>query len=210
LSPEASGAKFHFDSIALGDEMQRRKDAVSKSRALITETIPADLLEAVHCALRPYERAENSARQKWGSVARLVSLVPLDLAARYGSALDKMLGAVRRNESQAVAERVAVVIRGLAALDKAADAAQALPPGFIGVNHNRQDYVVALDRLDLPAVQNLVGPGFIVVSLQELIEARSIVLTERDSMALEAIKQATGGNVVAIRGKDSLNDSLPF
>jgi hypothetical protein len=121
-----------------------------------------------------------------------------------------MLGAVRRNESQAVADKVAVVIRGLAALDKAADAAQALPPGYVGVSHGRQDYVVALDRLDLPAVQNLVGPGFIVVSLQELIEARAIVLTERDSMAVEAIKSATGGNVVAIRGRDSLNDSLPF
>jgi hypothetical protein len=188
------------------------RQAVGKRQAvgMVLETAPADLLEAIHCALRPYERAENSARQKWGSVARLVSLVPVDLAARYGSALDKMLGAVRRNESQAVADKVAVVIRGLAALDKAADAAQALPPGFVGVNHNRQDYIVALDRLDLPAVENLVGPGFIVVSLQELIEARSIVLTERDTMAVEAIKQATGGNVVAIRGQDKLNDSLPF
>jgi hypothetical protein len=121
-----------------------------------------------------------------------------------------MLSAVRRNDKEAVAEKVAVVIRGLAALDKAADAAQALPPGFIGVNHGRQEYIVALNRLDLAAVENLVGPGFIVVSLQELIEARSIVLTERDSVALEAIKQATGGNVIAIRGRDRLNDSLPF
>jgi len=188
------------------------RQAVGKKQAagMVLETAPADLLEAIHCALRPYERAENSARQKWGSIARLVSLVPIDLAARYGSALDKMLGAVRRNESQAVADRVAVVIRGLAALDKAADAAQALPPGFVGVNHNRQDYIVALDRLDLPAVERLVGSAFIVVSLQELIEARSIVLTERDSMAVESIKRATGGNVVAIRGPASLNDPLPF
>jgi hypothetical protein len=177
---------------------------------MVLETAPADLLEAIHCALRPYERAEAEARRKWGSVARLVSLVPVDLAARYGSALDKMLGAVRRNDAEAVADKVAVVIRGLAALDKAADAAQALPTGFVGVNHGRHNYIVALDRLDLPAVQNLVGPGFIVVSLQELIEARSIVLTERNSMALEAVKQATGGNVIAIRGRDSLNDSLPF
>jgi hypothetical protein len=188
------------------------KQAAAKKQAggLVMEAAPDDLYESIHCALRPYERAENQARQRWGSIARLVSLVPVDLAARYGSALDKMLGAVRRNESQAVADRVAVVIRGLAALDKAADAAQALPPGFVGVNHNRQDYIVALDRLDLPAVERLVGSAFIVVSLQELIEARAIVLTERDSMALETIKSATGGQVVAIRGRDSLNDSLPF
>jgi hypothetical protein len=121
-----------------------------------------------------------------------------------------MLSAVRRNESGAIVDRVSSVVRGLAALDKAASDAEALPPGFVGVNHGRHDYIVALNRLDLAAVENLVGPGFIVVSLQELIEARSIVLTERDTIAVEAIKQATGGNVVAIRGPDRLNDRLPF
>ena len=173
------------------------------------EAAPADLYEAIHCALRPYERAENQARQRWGSVARLVSLVPVELAARYGAALDKMLGAVRRNETVAIVERVNSVVRGLAALDKAADDAEALPPGYVGISHGKQDYIVALDRLDLPMIERIC-PGFVVVSLQELIEARSIVLTERDSMALETIKRATGGEVVAIRGPASLNDPLPF
>jgi hypothetical protein len=190
--------------------MQRKKAGQAKPPATIQDNSPADLYEAIHCALRPYERAENSARQKWGSIARLVSLVPVDLAARYGAALDRMLGAVRRNETVAIVERVNSVVRGLAALDKAADQAEALPPGYVGISKGKQDYIVALDRLDLPAIERLVGPGFIVVSLQELIEARAIVLTERDSMALETVKRATGGQVVAIRGRDSLNDSLPF
>ena len=189
--------------------MASKAGAKKKAVGMVLETAPADLYEAIHCALRPYERAENQARQRWGSVARLVSLVPVDLAARYGAALDRMLSAVRRNESAAIVERVSSVVRGLAALDKAADERNALPPGYVGVSHGRADYVVALDRLDLPAIERLC-PGFIVVSLQELIEARSIVLTERDSMALEAIRSSTGGQVTALRGATKPNDPLPF
>ena len=190
--------------------MASKAGAKKKAVGMVLETAPADLYEAIHCALRPYERAENQARQRWGSVARLVSLVPVDLAARYGAALDRMLSAVRRNESAAIVERVSSVVRGLAALDKAASDAEALPPGYVGVSLGRVDYIVALDRLDLPMVERLVGPGFIVVSLQELIEARAIVLTERDSMALEAIRSATGGQVTALRGATKPNDPLPF
>ena len=189
--------------------MSSKAGAKKKAVGMVLETAPADLYEAIHCALRPYERAENQARQRWGSVARLVSLVPVDLAARYGAALDRMLSAVRRNESAAIVERVSSVVRGLAALDKAADERNALPPGYVGVSQGRVDYIVALDRLDLPAIERLC-PGFIVVSLQELIEARSIVLTERDSMALESIKRATGGQVTAIRGPSKPNDPLPL
>ena len=189
--------------------MASKAGAKKKAVGMVLETAPADLYEAIHCALRPYERAENQARQRWGSVARLVSLVPVDLAARYGAALDRMLSAVRRNESAAIVERVSSVVRGLAALDKAASDAEALPPGYVGISHGRVEYMVALDRLDLPAIERLC-PGFIVVSLQELIEARSIVLTERDSMALEAIKRATGGQVTALRGPSKPNDPLPF
>jgi hypothetical protein len=193
-------------------EERMTKKAVGKRPAagMVLETAPADLYEAIHCALRPYERAEAETARKWGSVARLVSLVEPHLAARFGSALDKMLGAVRRNEADVVADKVSVCIRGLAALDKAADEAMVLPVGYVGVSHNRRDYVVALDRVDLPAVEQLVGSEFQVVSLQELIEARSLLLTHREETALQAIRNATGGEVVAIRGPSKLDDPLPF
>lgn len=190
--------------------MARKAVAKRPAAGMVLETVPADLYEAIHCALRPYERAEAETARKWGSVGRLVSLVEPHLAARFGSALDKMLGAVRRNEADVVADKVAVCIRGLAALDKAADEAMVLPVGYVGASHNRRDYVVALDRVDVPAVEQLVGPEFHVVSLQELIEARSLLLTHREETALEAIKQATGGEIVAIRGPSKLDDPLPF
>ncbi|CAB5170890.1 hypothetical protein UFOVP155_54 [uncultured Caudovirales phage] len=189
--------------------MARQAGGKRQAVGMVLEAAPGDLYEAIHCALRPYERAENAVRLKWGSVARLVSLVPIDLAARYGAALDRMLSAVRRNETGAIVERVSSVVRGLAALDKAASDAEALPPGYVGVSNGRVDYIVALDRLDLPAIERLC-PGFVVVSLQELLEARAIVLTDRDRMAVESIKSATGGQVVEIRGRASLNDNLPF
>ena len=190
--------------------MARKAVAKKEPVGMVLETAPADLYEAIHCALRPYERAEAETARKWGSVARLVSLVQPELAARFGAALDKMLGAVRRNEIHNAVDRVAVCIRGLDALDKAADQSLVLPVGHVGVTHEKQQYVVALDRLDLPAIERLVGPDFMVVSLQELIEARSLVLTHREETALQAIKKATGGDVVAIRGPSKLNDPLPF
>lgn len=189
--------------------MARKAAGKKQAAGMVLEAAPGDLYEAVHCALRPFERAESEACRKWGSVARLVSLVPADLAARYGSALDKLLGHVRRNEAKEASEKAAVCIRGLAALDKAADERDALPTGYIGVSHNRRNYIIALERLDLPAIERLVGPDFIVVSLQELIEARAIVLDRQES-ALEAIKSATGGQVTAIRGESTLSDPLPF
>jgi hypothetical protein len=95
-------------------------------------------------------------------------------------------------------------------LDKAADQSLVLPAGHVGVTHNKQQYVVALDRLDLPAIERLVGSDFMVVSLQELIEARSLLLTHREETALQAIRSATGGEIVAISGPSKLDDPLPF
>jgi len=190
--------------------MAKKAEGKRQAVGMVLETSPADLYEAIHCALRPYERAEAETARKWGSVARLVSLVTPELAARFGSALDKMRGAVRRNEADVVADKVSVCIRGLAALDKAADQEMALPVGHVGITHNRKQYVVALDRIDVPAIEKLVGPDFLVVSLQELIEARSLLLTNRQEMALQSIKQATDGEVVAIRGSTKLDDPLPF
>lgn len=189
--------------------MAKKAEAKKKAAGLVLEAAPDDLYEAIHCALRPYERAEAETARKWGSVARLVSLVPIELAARFGSALDKMLGAVRRNETSQIVDRVSVCIRGLAALDKAADQSMVLPVGHVGITHNRRQYIVALDRVDLPAIEKLVGSDFQVVSLQELIEARSIVLGAQES-ALEAIKRATQGEVTAIRPASSLSDPIPF
>jgi len=190
--------------------MARKAAAKKEADGLVMEAKPADLYEAIHCALRPYERAEAETARKWGSVARLVSLVPVNLAARFGASLDKMLGAVRRNEIHNAVDRVAVCIRGLDALDKAADQSLVLPAGHVGVTHNKQQYVVALDRLDLPAIERLVGSDFMVVSLQELIEARSLLLTHREETALQAIRSATGGEIVAISGPSKLDDPLPF
>jgi hypothetical protein len=192
------------------ERMAKKAEGKRPAAGIILEAVPADLYEAIHCALRPYERAEAEMARKWGSVARLVSFVDPHLATRFGSALDKMLGAVRRNEADVVADKVAVCIRGLAALDKASNEAMVLPVGYVGVSHNRRDYVVALDRVDLPAVEKLVGPGFQVVSLQELIEARSLLLTHREETALQAIRSATGGEMIAIRGPSKLDDPLPF
>ena len=97
--------------------------------------------EAVTEALRPLDRVAVEIEGKWG-VGRLVRLVTPDMAARFGSAKDKLNDAIRANDGEAVANRAAVLIRGWQALDKAATEAgcEALPLRTVAVKHNGRAY----------------------------------------------------------------------
>lgn len=161
--------------------------------------------EAIVGALRPFWRAEDQAAQKWGGIVRLQSLVSPELSARYGSAYSKLQAAIKSFDSQETARLAVVCIRGLEALDKAAsEYAEALEPRALYLSHAGKQYVIALDRIDLPAIK--APPGVPVLSIQELLEARQIVL-DGQITALDAIQRAFPGSDVSFKGK---GDSLPF
>ena len=161
--------------------------------------------EAIVAGLRPFWRAEDRASQKWGGIVRLQSLVSPELSARYGSAYAKLQSAIKAFDSQETARLAGVCIRGLEALDKAAsESHESLEPRAVYLSHYGRSYIVAIDRLDVAAIK--APDGVPVLSIQELLECRAIVLQGQQD-ALDAIQTAFQGADVSFKGS---GDALPF
>jgi hypothetical protein len=161
--------------------------------------------EAVVGALRPFWRVEEKAAQKWGGIVRLQSLVSPELSARYGSAYAKLQAAIKAFDSQETARVAGVCIRGLEALDKAAsESHESLEPRAVYLSHHGRSYIVAIDRLDVAAIK--APEGVPVLSIQELLEARQIVL-DGQIKALDAMQTAFPGSQVSFLPD---GDDLPF
>jgi hypothetical protein len=161
--------------------------------------------DAIVGALRPFWRAEDRTAQRWGGIVRLQSLVSPELSARYGSAYAKLQSAIKAFDSQETARLASVCIRGLEALDKAAgEHDESFEPRALYLSHAGKKYVIALDRIDLPAIQ--ASDGVPVLSIQELLECRAMVLQGQQD-ALDAIQSAFKGSEVSFKAS---GDPLPF
>ena len=161
--------------------------------------------EAILGALRPFWRAEDKASQKWGGSVRLQSLVSPELSAKYGAAKAKLELAIKALDAEETARRASVCIRGLEALDKAAaESHESLEPRSVFISHHGRAYIVAIDRADIAAIK--APEGVPVLSVQELLEARQIVL-DGQIAALDAIQNAFQGAKVSFLPD---GDSLPF
>ena len=162
--------------------------------------------EAVTEALRPLDRVAVEMEGKWG-VGRLVRLVSPELAARFGSAKDKLNDAIRANDGESVANRAAVLIRGWQALDKAATetGCEALPLRTIAVQHNGRAYVVAWDNGDVHKAAKLSRTPENVVSVHELLVAYEALRNR-----LDGVKQAFPGAEVTRVSIPPGGDALPF
>ena len=78
----------------------------------------------MHYCLGPYDEAIRAAELKWG-VDRLPSLVPVDMALKYGKAVGALNDAIRADDLEAVRQNAINCTKGLAALDRAATEAGA-------------------------------------------------------------------------------------
>ena len=161
--------------------------------------------ETILGALRPFWRAEEKASQKWGGIVRLQSLVSPELSAKYGAAKAKLESAVRAIDADETAKRASVCIRGLEALDMAATADhESFEPRSVFISHHGRSYIVAIDRQDVAAIK--APDGVPVLSIQELLEARQIVL-DGQIAALDKLQTAFPGSKVSFLPH---GDELPF
>lgn len=80
-----------------------------------------------YSAIAPLDRLADKMERKWG-VDRLVSLVSVDTASRYGSALGRLNDALREQNADLVAHMAKVCMRGLQAMNEEAEAAGAEKP----------------------------------------------------------------------------------
>ena len=163
------------------------------------------MVEEIRSGLLPFWRVEDKASQKWGGITRLQSLVSPELSARYGAAKAKLESAIRAIDAEETARRASVCIRGLEALDKAAsESHESFEPRAVFIQHHGRSYIVAIDRQDVGAIK--APEGVPVLSIQELLEARQIVL-DGQIEALDAIQNAFQGAKVSFLPH---GDELPF
>jgi len=178
----------------------------SKGRTVFDAPVWVEQSEAVTEALRPLDRIAVEMEAKWG-VGRLPRLVSPDMAARFGSARDRLNEAIRENDGDAVAKRAAVMIRGWQALDKAASDAgcEALPLRTIGVRHEGRSYVVAWDRADVHRAAALSDAPENVVTVHELLIAYEALRAK-----IDGVKQAFQGAEVVRAALPPGWDGIPF
>lgn len=171
--------------------------------------VPDDVLMAVSEALKPLDRIAVEMEAKWGA-GRLPRLVSPELAARFGSAQDKLNAAIRLNDADAVAQRAAVLIRGWKALDLAASeaGAEALPLRTVGVSCEGRKFVICWDRGDVNKVAAMSEKPENVVTVHELFTAWHAM---RDRMlGIDAAKRTFPGAEVVRAALKPGGDDVPF
>lgn len=168
--------------------------------------------EEVACdfALAPFDTAARDMERKWG-INRLEGLVSPETAARYGSALGKLNAAIAAADPAEVAVRAGVCIRGLAAMDKEAEAAghQPIPPQAQEIEVDGKLCAVLWDDAAWPAYHAL-RPGVRTYSPREVANALAAY-----GQTVAAIKDTfAGAEVVAVRKptelETALEDEIPW
>lgn len=133
-------------------------------------TRPASSPEQIACdhAIAGFDRAAGLADRTWG-VDRLPALVPADMAAKYGSALATLNGAIEADDPNLTATWAGVCTRGLEAMDAAARAAghQPVDPEFWECEHEGFHFAVIRDDAEWPALKEK-RPELLFFSMTEV------------------------------------------
>lgn len=120
-------------------------------------------------AMQPVDRRVSEIEKQWGCIERLQECVDPELAGRFGSAWHKLNSAIIDGELDEVVERAGVVLRGLDALQKAAEAEGHKPfPDTWGITVDGVEYLICLRAKDVRAVSRETE-GIQVWSLEELV-----------------------------------------
>jgi hypothetical protein len=149
---------------------------------------------------------------RWG-VDRLPVLVPIEMAAKFGSAKAKLNTAVESCDLNAVVQRAEIMLRGWQALNDWASASVnpdvEREDGVWGYRHSGKPYTIVLERSKAHReASRSTDPAF-VVTVAELLtcwEARM------DGGLVDAAKTVfPGASVTAVRRKsDVLDDEIHF
>lgn len=167
--------------------------------------------KAVAAALSPLDQVAAKMEGKWGC-DRLPRLVTTDLAARFGTAADKLDQAIRSNDVDEIRKRADIMIRGWQALDQAATEAghTPMPPETWSIPFEKKTYTVVLNRRDHDAVSRLAPEPDHVITIDELLLAWSqwapsgfVEKTKAAFPGSEARRSRSGGI------KD-MDDDIPF
>jgi hypothetical protein len=160
-------------------------------------------------ALAAFDRASREMDKAWG-VDRLVELVSPDIAKRWGQAMADLNDAIISNDPPMVRARVDICLRGMKAMNAAAEAA-GMPkadPMIWEYEYDGQVFGIIEDGRQWPAAYDK-RPGLKIHTMREVAVALHAL-----GQAVADVKAAfPGAEVSEVRRKDDvvdIEDALPF
>lgn len=164
-------------------------------------------------AVAPFDNAARLMDRKWG-VDRLPGLVPVPMAEKYGAALHALNEALGANDPAAVTANAENCIKGLKAMDAAAEAAGADKANPAVLEYDLDGFrfgILPGDGMDWPAVK-AARPDLRFYSLREVGQA---LKAYADHVLVHAAKEHfPGAEITAIRPKPDFDwksgDAIPF
>lgn len=168
---------------------------------------------AWRAAVQPADTAVANAEKRWGSLQRLMGYCDPDISARFGAAWHKFDDAITAGDIDTIAERSAIVMRGVAAMERsAAEKGHTFDPEVWHTVVDGKRYAVCLKAKETISAANLDSDAE-VWSLDELIRT---VKQIRGASFIEMVKKefpgATVENVKPAFGWEKGDDisDLPF
>jgi hypothetical protein len=161
-------------------------------------------------AIGPVDEAARQMDRKWG-VDRLVELVSVEMATKYGSAMAKLNAAIDANDPEECKLRAEVVIRGLAAMDAEAErlGAQRASTEVWEFELDGVVYAIMKDGRSWPEIKAQ-RPDVEVLTMREVLLAYRAWKETRAAEFEAAAKQIFPGAEVTDVKIGPLDDPIPF
>lgn len=162
-------------------------------------------------ALAPLDRLAIEMDRKWG-IDVLPELVSVEMAQKYGSAMAKLNAAIDENDPAVVAARAEVCIRGLQAMDKAAEEAgrSRASMDFFEVDDGNGNIYAVLDDGRSWHECETQHPDRIFATRREVAIALTFYRNHALGIMTAEVKHHFPRSDVVGISNDSLNDEIKF
>lgn len=164
----------------------------------------------IHYTVGPFDEAVRTMDVRWG-IDRLPSLVPPEMAQRYGKAVAALNDAIMANDPEATRQNAVNCAKGLAAMDRAATEAGATPadPQIWQMEVDGFKFAIIRDARMWPALKKA-QPDLVIFTDREIANAVK-------AYPLDAVKEAFPQSTItkiAPRERtpleDFVDDELPY
>lgn len=162
-------------------------------------------------ALAPLDRLAIEMDRKWG-IDVLPELVSVEMAQKYGSAMAKLNDAIVTEDPAVVAARAEVCMRGLQAMDKAAEEAgrSRAPMDLWEVEVDGEVYGVMKDGRSWQEIKDK-RPELKLVTLREVAVALDFYGKHAIGIMTEEVrKHFEKAEIIGHKVNDSLEDEIPW
>lgn len=189
--------------------MQRKKQ---RKPDRITHPTAYSSAEAgsIYGALKPLDKVADDMETKWG-VDRLIGLVSVDTAAKFGSATEKLNAAIEDQNVDLVKKKAEVMIKGWHALDREAAGSGHKPISvetWVGCDNDGKQYTIVKD---LAAAREYAKIHNAAVYTADEVARIITAWQSRDGIVQNVKDTFPGAEVKTITPMEELlNDEVPF